>query len=248
MKQTIFSSIITLLMIASCTSSPQQPVQESSSYNEEQRLPGDSAVYGLACDGSTDSILVYLPFSGGDPDTIDILNARIKRRVFGRPDIGDEVAVILNDSNKTVAEMVINIERLKGQWCYMVQPRLRHMAGMPVDSSRMMKTLPDSLREKWFQPREYGFELLSEHQAQPIGLRLSTDTRDNGPVEYPELKRYRQWNLYNGRILLSETKRDSLGTQHVISTDTADIALLRRDTLLLRFSDHEQVYYRKNQE
>ena len=248
MKQTIFSSIITLLMIASCTSSPQRPVQESSSYNEEQRLPGDSAVYGLACDGSTDSILVYLPFSGGDPDTIDILNARMNRRVFGRPDIGDEVAVILNDSNKTVAEMVINIERLKGQWCYMVQPRLRHMAGMPVDSSRMMKTLPDSLREKWFQPREYGFELLSEHQAQPIGLRLSTDTRDNGPVEYPELKRYRQWNLYNGRILLSETKRDSLGTQHVISTDTVVIALLRRDTLLLRFSDHEQGYYRKNQE
>ena len=248
MKQTIFSSIIALLMIASCTSSPQQPVQESSSYNEEQRLPGDSSVYGLACDGSTDSILVYLPFSGGDPDTIDILNARMNRRVFGRPDIGDEVAVILNDSNKTVAEMVINIERLKGQWCYMVQPRLRHMAGMPVDSSRMMKTLPDSLREKWFQPREYGFELLREHQAQPIGLRLSTDTRDNGPVEYPELKRYRQWNLYNGRILLSETKRDSLGTQHVISTDTAVIALLRRDTLLLRFSDHEQGYYRKNQE
>ena len=67
-------------------------------------------------------------------------------------------------------------------------------------------------------------------------------------MEYPELKRYRQWNLYNGRILLSETKRDSLGTQHVISTDTAVIALLRRDTLLLRFSDHEQGYYRKNQE
>lgn len=249
MKQTVFSSIITLLMIASCTSSDSSKQEsETDIFNEEQRLPGDSAIYGLACDGCTDSILVYMPFSGGDPDTIDILNARTNRRVFGRPDIGDEVAVILNDSNKTVAEMVINIERLKGQWCYMVQPKLRLRAGMPFDSARMVKTIPDSLREMWFQPREYGFELLSEHQAHPIGLRLSTDTRDNGPVEYPELKRYRQWNLYNGRILLSETKRDSLGTQHVISTDTADIALLRRDTLLLRFSDHEQGYYRKNQE
>ena len=247
MKQTIFSSIIALLMIASCTSSPQQPVQESSSYNEEQRLPGDSAVYGLACDGSTDSILVYLPFSGGDPDTIDILNARINRRVFGRPEIGDEVAVILNDSNKTVAEMVINIERLKGQWCYMVQPRLRHMAGMPVDSSRMMKTLPDSLREKWFQPREYGFELLSEHLARPVGLQRPDSRIDNGPMEYPELKRYRQWNILNGHLLLSETSRDTLDNQHIISTDTADIVLLRRDSLQLRFSDHEQSYYRKSE-
>ena len=250
MKQTVFSSIIALLMIASCTSSSDSSKQESGAdnYNEEQRLPGDSALYGLACDGCTDSILVYMPFSGGDPDTIDILNARINRRVFGRPDVGDEVAVILNDSNKTVAEMVINIERLKGQWCYMVQPQLRRTAGMPADSARLVKTLPDSLREMWFQPREYGFELLSEHLARPIGLLRSTDTRDNGPVEYPELKRYRQWNLYNGRILLCETKRDSLGTQHVISTDTADIVLLRRDTLRLRFPDHEQGYYRKSQE
>ena len=218
MKQSVFSSIIALLMIASCTSSDSSKQEsETDIFNEEQRLPGDSAIYGLACDGCTDSILVFIPFSGGDPDTINILNARTNRRVFGRPDIGDEVAMILNDSNKTVAEMVINIERLKGQWCYMVLPKLRHRAGMPFDSARMVKTIPDSLREMWFQP------------------------------EYPELKRYRQWNLYNGRILLSETKRDSLGTQHVISTDTADIALLRRDTLLLRFSDHEQRYYRKNQ-
>ena len=247
MKQTIFSSIISLLMIASCTSSSQQSVQESSPFNEEQHLPGDSAVYGLACDGCTDSILVYMPFSGGDPDTIDILNARINRRVFGRPEIGDEVAVILNDSDKTVAEMVINIERLKGKWCYMVQPRLRHRAGMPIDSSRMMKTIPDSLREMWFQPREYGFELLPEQMARPVGIQRPDSRTANEPTEYPELKRYRQWNILNGHLLLSETSRDTLGNQHILSTDTADIVLLRRDSLLLRFSDHEQSYYRKSE-
>ena len=247
MKQTVFSSIISLLMIASCTSSSQQSVQESSPFNEEQRLPGDSAVYGLACDGCTDSILVYMPFSGGDPDTIDILNARINRRVFGRPEIGDEVAVILNDSDKTVAEMVINIERLKGKWCYMVQPRLRHRAGMPIDSSRMMKTIPDSLREMWFQPREYGFELLPEQMARPVGIQRPDSRTANEPTEYPELKRYRQWNILNGHLLLSETSRDTLGNQHILSTDTADIVLLRRDSLLLRFSDHEQSYYRKSE-
>lgn len=249
MKQTLFLSIIALLAIASCTTATDASTQEPTAYNEEQRLPGDSAVYGLACDGSTDSILVYIPFSGGDPDTIDILNARINRRVFGRPDIGDEVAVILNDSNKTVAEMVINIERLKGQWCYMVQPRLRHRAGVSADSiARLPKDFPDSLRKKWFQPREYGVELLSEHNARPVGLQRGSSERDNGPVEYPELKRYRQWYIYNGHLLLCETRHDTLGNQQVISTDTADIVLLRRDSLLLRFASHEQGYYRKNVE
>jgi hypothetical protein len=111
----------------------------------------------------------------------------------------------------------------------------------------MMKTLPDSLREKWFQPREYGFELLPEHLARPVGLQRPDSKIDNGPTEYPELKRYRQWNILNGHLLLSETSRDTLDNQHIISTDTADIVLLRRDSLLLRFSDHEQSYYRKSE-
>jgi hypothetical protein len=37
-----------------------------------------------------------------------------------------------------------------------------------------------------------------------------------------------------------------MGNQHITHTDTADIVFMRRDTLLLRFSDHEQGYYRKN--
>ncbi len=247
MKQTIFSSIIALLMIASCTSLNDTSKQHPTAYNEEARQPGDSTVYGLACDGCTDSILVFLPFTGGDPDTIDILNARINRHVFGRPDVGDEVAVILNDSNKSVAKLVINIERLKGQWCYMVQPHLRHIPGRPTNGG-LPKDFPDSLKEKWFQPREYGVELLNEHLARPVGLQRGANNRDNGPVEYPKLKRYRQWHIYNGHILLSEAIRDTLEGEKILSTDTADIVLLRRDSLLLRFTDHEQGYYRKKKD
>ena len=234
------------MAVAACTSSTPQAQKEITVYNDEQRLPGDSSVYGLACEGCTDSLLVFLPFSGGNPDTLDILNARVNHRVFGRPDIGDEVAVILNDSNKTIAEMVINIERLKGQWCYMVYPRMRPRAGASSDTIvTLPKDFPDSLRKKWFQPREYGFELLSEHSARTIGLQRSSEIRQNGPMEYPQLRRYRQWYIYNGHILLCETRRDTVGNQQVIRTDTADIILLRRDSLRLRFSNHEQGYYRK---
>ena len=247
MKQTLFSMIIVALLMTACSSGTAQSTEEITAYNEEQPLPGDSTVYGLACEGCTDSILVFLPFSGGDPDTIDILNARVQRRVFGRPDIGDLVAIVMSANNKSVADLVINIDRLKGEWCYQVKPRLRPRAGVSPDSIvQLPPDFPDSLRKKWFQPREYGIEIRRDYSARPIGIQRNNADRQNGPVVYPEVKRYREWHIYNGHLLLSEARRDTFGNQQLISTDTADIVIMRHDTLLLRFSDHEQGYYRKN--
>ena len=61
------------------------------------------------------------------------------------------------------------------------------------------------------------------------------------PVDYPALKRYTQWHLYNGRLVLVP---DSARSE---APDTATIVLLRRDSLVLRFNDHEQAYYRNKQ-
>ena len=80
----------------------------------------------------------------------------------------------------------------------------------------------------------------------PIGVQPNEAERQPGPVEYPVLKRYRQWHVYNGHLLFSETQRDTLGHQQIISTDTIDIVFMRRDTLQLRFADHEQGYYRRS--
>lgn len=247
MKQNFFFSILVALLLTACSSGmQQQPAQEITAYNEEQPLPGDSTIYGLACEGCTDSILVFLPYSGGDPDTIDILNARVQRRVFGRPGIGDQVAVVLN-GNRKVADIVINLDRLKGEWCYQVMPRLRRRAGVSADSIvQLPPDFPDSLRKKWFQPREYGVEIRRDYTARPIGVQRNNAEPQNGPVEYPVAKRYRAWRIFNGHLLLSEARRDTLGNQQIFNTDTADIIIMRHDTLLLRFKDHEQGYYRKN--
>lgn len=245
MKRNFFSTILIALLVTACSSGTTQEAQEITAYNEEGKLPGDSTIYGLACEGCTDSILVFLPYTGGDPDTIDILNARVQRRVFGRPDIGDQVAVVLTGEKK-VADIVINMDRLKGEWCYQVMPRLRPRAGASADSIvQLPPDFPDSLRKKWFQPREYGIDIRRDYTARPIGLQRNSADRQNGPVEYPTLKRYRQWRIFNGHLLLSESRRDTLGNEQVIKTDTADIVFMRRDTLLLRFKDHEQGYYRK---
>jgi len=244
MKQTVIILAATAMLLGACHSGTQTE-KNSTVYNETVTLEGDSTVYGLACDGCTDSILVYLPFSGGDPDTIDILNARVQRKVFGRPEVGDEVAFVLNASNKKVADLVINIDRLKGSWCYQVMPKLRRRLGASADSMvQLPPDFPDSLKKKWFQPREYGLELQRDNMVRPIGAQ-TRGREQQGPVEYPEMKRYREWHIYNGHLLLMETRRDTTGARKTISTDTADIVVMRHDSLLLRFADHEQGYYRK---
>lgn len=248
MKQTLFALISATLLTTACSTRTEPSGQNDTVLSEIQTLPGDTTVYGLACEGCTDSILVYLPDVGSDPDTIDILNARVQRRVFGRPDIGDQVAIVLSADNKKVADLVINIDRLQGEWCYQVMPHLRPRAGVSADSVvQLPPDFPDSLRKKWFQPREYGFELNRDRTVRSIGQDRHEVTRQQGPVEYPKLKRYRQWYIYNGHILLCETRRDTLGNQQIISTDTADIVFMRRDTLQLRFANHEQGYYRRGE-
>ena len=253
MKRTFFILFSLVLLLAACGHSGNNNGDEQTSgdsLNQEPialQLEGDSTIYGLACEGSNDSIIVILRSIDSDPDTIDILEARINRRVFGRPEIGDQVAITMNAEKNAVADIVINIDRLKGEWCYQVMPRLRRRVGATADSAvQLPPDFPDSLRRKWFQPREYGFELRRDNTVRPIGVQRNEAERQPGPVEYPTLKRYRQWHVYNGHILLSETRRDSLGHQQVISTDTADILFLRRDTLQLRFANREQGYYRRS--
>ena len=252
MKRTFFILFSLVLLFAACGHSgnnngDEQTAGDSLSQNPfTKQLEGDSTIYGLACEGSNDSILVIMTSINSDPDTIDILDARINRRVFGRPDIGDQVAISINPDRKSVADIVINIDRLKGEWCYQVMPTLRHRVGATDGAVQLPPDFPDSLRQKWFQPREYGFELRRDNTVRPIGVQRNEAERQPGPVEYPTLKRYRQWHIYNGHILLSEARRDTSGNQQIISTDTADIVFMRRDTLQLRFADHEQGYYRRS--
>ena len=99
----------------------------------------------------------------------------------------------------------------------------------------------------WNMKRRASFSR-SNYQAQPIGLvRQGNTTDDRSPVEYPVLKRYHEWRLLNGRLILNETRRDSLGEQQLVSSDTAEFVRLRLDSLVLRFNDGEHSYYRKTE-
>lgn len=228
----------------------KQPVTETTKEAIVPEQPTeDKMIYGLACDGCTDTILVLLRDINGAPDTFDILDASRNKQVFGRPQIGDQMAVVLSNDSSHTANLVIDIDKLLGTWCYMVTPKLRRLAGIDkkMEQEFLAKT-PDSVLQRLMQPREYGFLLKNDHQAQPVGMvRQGNTTDDRSPVEYPELKRYREWQLLNGRLILNETRRDSLGEQQLVNSDTADFVILRQDTLVLRFADGEHGYYRKEQ-
>lgn len=240
----------TLLTAACGSKKDKRAAEDAGIISDEQNVPGDSTIYGLACDGCNDTILVFLPRSGGDPDTFNILTASKQKQVFGHPMIGDKMAVVVNRENPKVADMVIDMEEMKGKWCYMVQPRLRQRAGMNATAhQQMLKEEDDSLFRKLMQPREYGFEIKSGYTARPIGMTHTMTSDEESPVEYPPLKRYREWRLYNGQLILSETRRDTTGNVIVTSSDTAQFVLMRRDTLVLRFANgEEQGYYRRSAE
>ncbi len=216
--------------------------KNSNAISMHENLPGDSAIYGLACDGCTDSLLVFLPYSGGDPEYYDIINARQQHRVFGRPHIGDAVAIMVNPQNSTEALSVINLSTLTGEWCFMAEPTLRTVDGQ-------LPPIPDSILKKIMIPVEYTLKLKADNTAMATGYHRTTTTTSQSPVIYPEITHYSEWNLYNGRLILraKSISEDSKKDEYT-NVDTADIVMLMRDSLVLHIDGKNQSFYRKKEE
>ena len=112
MKKTLFLCFLASVLLAACGG--RQQSFEGALADVYKNAPGDSTRYGLACDGSTDSILVFLPYGATRLDTFDIINAFQNHQIYGRPYIGDELAVIVNPKDSAEALKVINLETLRG--------------------------------------------------------------------------------------------------------------------------------------
>ena len=225
-----------LVLFSGCGTKEEQKPEKTIGLSTN--IEGDSTLYGLACDGCTDSILVFLPYSGGDPDTFDIIECRQQRHMLGRPHIGDALAVIVNPENRSEALWVINMGRLVGEWCYVVEPTLRTIDGKTPP-------LPDSIKKKILNPVEYCLKLKTDNTASMMG---HVKMNGNAPslAVYPDVHRYSEWRLFNGRLILhADTIAGFTKEGEEPVTDTADIVLLMRDSLILRIGDKEQSYYRK---
>ena len=92
MKQTLFALLSATMLTVACSTQTEPSEQNKTATGLALTLPGDSTMYGLACEGSNDTILMVLRNLEQDPDTFDILNAMQFRRVMGRPSTGDLIA------------------------------------------------------------------------------------------------------------------------------------------------------------
>ena len=203
MKTKTYAVILcVILLLTACGEKAKTTANQEERPNEEVKLKGDSTVYGLACEGCNDSTIVLLPFDGRDPVSYEIIDANRNGRVLGDIQIGDWIGVVVSKQDKRVADEVIDLDELKGIWCYVVMPQMRDYEKMSKRlQSRMMRNMPDSIKQTYLIPREYGFWLRRQWTAQSVGyVSEQSSLEQESPVVYPQLGYFTGWHIWNGKL------------------------------------------------
>lgn len=249
MKKLVICIFVIMASFAvSCGNKAVNNDRQNDSVVQKEKNKGDSTLYGLACEGCTDSVLVFLSFDGGDPVTFDIIEASKKKRIIGKPETGDWVGVVLDSVDKKKAYMVIDLDQLKGTWVYMAMPKLREKKGGSTNVY-VDKQEEDSILKTLMVPREQGFALKRNNVAEPVGFGLRNANGNDSPVVYPEVRLYTDWSIFNGRLVLSGKAGNAAATKGNAPmkavSDTAEFVFMMKDSLQLRFKDGVKGYYRK---
>lgn len=236
------------MVSTSCSNKTEEPKK---TVGTSTKIKGDSTLYGLACDGCTDSVLVFLSGQGGDPVNYNIIDASKNRKVIGRPQVGDWVCLIVNGTDKKKADLVINLDRLKGTWVNLEKPWLRKRLDAPSLGNMDAETKHriDSMIKIQLKPVEIGFALRRHYAARPVGMEYSRNKNQDNPVVYPTPKFYTEWHIFNGKLVLTEGAL-RMGNQRKVKTkyksDTVEIVMMLRDSLRIRYKDgKEKGFYRK---
>lgn len=250
-RRIILPVAVALFLLSACGNPPEKNDPKQGKSNEELRLKGDKTVYGLACEGSSDSTIVLLPSDGSDPVKYDCIDATRNHRVLGTIKVGDWIGVVLNKKDKKVADQVIDLDELKGIWCYIVMPTLKAYDQLSKKAqARIERNMPDSIKETYLIPREYGFKMQRHWQAGSVGyVNENTSLGNESPVSYPQLGYFTEWRIWNGKVVLYSLKDPKKGVHPWnIQKDTCDIDYLKNDSLVLSSDGVSRGYYRKASE
>ncbi len=236
---------LSLLLLTACYN--QASTGDHGAIDIETSLKGDSTRYGLACDGCSDSVIVFLPDEGGDPIKFDIVTAKRNNMVYGDIQIGDKLAILPNPIDPYEAAMVIDLEQMKGTWTFQVLPKLKPNPTKTEDE--ILAGMSDSLKKALFIPREYGFTLKSYNQASPVGyIMKSNSLEDESPVEYPKVTVYTSWHIYNGWLYIYKDTIDERGhriPQDSVGFDAGSMRYLSADSMAALFGKKVMQYHRK---
>ena len=248
----IFVAIFIVITIVSCKRQAADTTNINDPFAGDYRMAGDSTVYGLACKGSSDDAILLLPADGSDPVRYDIVLATRRNKVLGSINTGDRIALVPNKKHANVADMVINLDELKGVWCYMVMPQMRQDSYEQEQvQNRTKDSMADSLALSLFVPLEYGFWLKSQGEAASVGYIRELNTLvDESPVIYPSLDYFIKWQIWNGKFILASGKpkydKDNTVDGYTdIRYDTCSIDFLSHDSLALTDRNGTRCYYRE---
>lgn len=245
MRRLTFICILASLLMAIGCSKDQK--ENGLRANKNDHAKGDSTIYGYACDGSTDSTLVILPTDCSDPVTYDIVRASRNKQVFGSMSIGDWVGIVVNPRNKREVVTAIDLDELKGTWTYQVLPYLKESA--TKTKAEIEAELTDSMRELYFIPREYGWTLKRHWQASTVGnVYGGNSLADESPVEYPKVKTFTGWHIYNGLLIMTRDTMDEHRNPipaNKVEQDTNRIVYLQGDSLCVYFEGNYVGFHRQ---
>lgn len=236
--KTVLTVLLAASLFTACKHDGKAPRKEfKQAISTSTPAKGDSAIYGLACMGCTDSVVVLLPNAGGDPIRYNILEAMRNHQVFGDIEIGDWVAVVPHPKYPKRATLVVDLDKLKATWTYQVMPHLRDVTHLSKrQQARILANMPDSIVETYMIPRAYGFTLKRMSEARSVGFVMqSTSVEDDSPVEYPSVPNYTEWHTYNGKLILVQGKNEfNQDEKEVVSrNDTLSFVYMKGDSLAL---------------
>ncbi len=210
-----------------------------------ENAPGDSTLYGLACEGCNDSVVVILPYDLSDPLTYNITLAWKNHNIYGFPEIGDNIAVILSEDDSTMAEKVIVVDRIIGTWCYDIKPMIHKPAALTDAQFERMKLkfekhLTDSASDSIFKSIECELTFNANKMLSMNGMRQIKERKEQSSlslIDYEKPTMYKEWSLWNGKLLMKRIKKDCV--------DTFEIESLRKDSLILCSQKQTFTLYKK---
>ena len=247
-KIVLFTIALALVGMASCGHKAEKKAEKVDTIYQAKN---DSAFYGLACEGCSDSVIIVMPMDGSDPVKLNCIMASRRGRILGNPSIGDQLCVMRNKRNPNVADLVIDVDELKGIWCYIVMPKLRDSNTLSsAAQKKYLDSMSDSLKNTYLIPREYGFWLKSNAVCSSVGyVQEQSALEETSPVVYPPLGFFVQWHIWNGKIIvISGQPGKTVNGEHSVEKffrDTCNIDYLSEDSLVLSDSWGARGYYRK---
>ncbi len=214
----------------------------------------DGMLYCLACEGCNDTFVVVIPTGDleAKPLKFNVMKAFKRNKVIGRLEPGDWCAIMLNEKDKTVADMVINMDLVKGKWVHQVMPEEKENARAMILHENPDANV-DSIINSYMIPVERGFELKRQGRAASIGVGFLGNDDQDKPVTYPSGSTYASWKVVNGQIIFSEADslidpKDPDMIRKIpnknCERDTCDFVLLLKDSLQISYKGKISSYYR----